>query len=326
MAADELRPTTFEMQVSEIEKLPILGTLNTSKLPKEETIKLPEAFVGQSLVASLRIKNSSDGELRVESVTTSCGCMAVFVSEAPVAPGESSPFLVKLNYRESGVFRNSLHIQTNQGLVQVNLSGNVQHRVALTQTDIPVEKSASSIRLTLAIHDRSIDAKLLELLPSVGTNVMLHAVSEAGERTYKVEIDPADELPSTMSIAVRRAGKEIVTLHARLVSLGVLRVSPENVYVTQRDEAFHFRLFLSGDVGAIDMDSTEASIDFLDMHAPNEVVLSHKTHIQMKTFRHSILASVSMDAEANLNQLELSSRPVRVRVGTHAFDFKLSRR
>jgi hypothetical protein len=94
---------------------------------------------GKEIHYDIKFKNSGDEDLKITSVTTSCGCSSALVSSDLLKPGESGKIDFMFNGLSMGTVQKNVMIQTNETLTPY-------HTIVMTMTMLePVTFNPQSI-------------------------------------------------------------------------------------------------------------------------------------------------------------------------------------
>jgi hypothetical protein len=121
------------------------GDKDAAKAPKISVEPLEfdfgKALQNKTLTKEFSIRNFGGVELKIDNVSTSCGCTAAIPGEKVVKPGGSTPLHVELQTRSAvGKIERTILVRSddpNAGVFEVKVKADV---VAETPADKPAEK------------------------------------------------------------------------------------------------------------------------------------------------------------------------------------------
>jgi len=120
--------------------LPVLAQSGPKfEIPGGETIDLGEHLRGKEVKREIEFRNSGDQDLKIVSVSTTCGCSSALITSDVIKPGETGKISFTFNGNANGTVTKGIAIATNEPT-------NNMHNISITMTMVePLSLEPSAI-------------------------------------------------------------------------------------------------------------------------------------------------------------------------------------
>lgn len=317
---------TIRVPISDLEKLPVLATIDLEQFPSTFDVELPKSYVGDDLTGLIRLNNRGDADVKIERVKTSCGCAVAHSEKRELEVGDATPLLVKFAFRINGMFRNSILISTNFGQVMIRVSTSVVDRIAINQLSYGIAEGVNSIPIVADINDPVLLGEQLAVTPSTGAIKLIDWQDplRPSRLRYDLLFDKNTSFPAMVSLTFASSGKPVSLLQIRVDRPGAINVSPRHVYAKRSSdsETLHFRLILSG--ATADLEARNSGIiDFLE-GANDEIICSRSIDYTVKKLNQVVILDVAQKYDDEIRALSLVGQPSRLKINGIELKFDLT--
>jgi len=316
----------IRVPVGDLEKLPLLATVDLVSFPSTIDIELPKTFVGNELLGVVKLKNCGNADLKIDRIKTSCGCAVAQSEKREVVVGGSTLLLVKFAFRQSGVFRNSVLISFDLGEVMIRVRANVDNRIAVTRLIYEIAETENSIPIFVDINDPVLLDTQLTVTPSTGTIKIADWEDsvKANRLRYDLFLDERTLFPTAVSLTFVSGGKTVDHLQIRVDEHGSIRLSLVHVYAKRPvdNDDLRFRLILTGATDDL-AQSKSGTLCFLN-GAPEASICSKAVEVTSRKLNQSLILTVVVPNDEEVRTLPLLGQPCRLTVGGVKLKFDLT--
>jgi len=312
----------FSLANSVLDKLPVFQSVVFDGAPQKAEVDLGKKFIGDAIVGAIRVTNTTNQTLSIDSVKASCGCTTAHPSVSTVAPSESAKILTRMQLAKGGAFSNSVEVATSAGVALVTFSGTAQMRVGLVDETVRVAMDSNAIEFQVQVNDPQLDWSDLQLRSDSKTTVTKLEKLSPTTCAFSVLLSGTPAPVSTICLVPFTHDKELEPLYLKVTRAGTVKVTPSNVYGSVTDGELRFRVFISGDISEADRQVREGTLVLSD----GKSRLSKQVGISSKSLGTSQLLAVALAFDSGLDAFEGSDMQASLTIGEKVLLFTLSRR
>jgi hypothetical protein len=271
-----------------------LNLLGVFKLNDQITVDLGKIYAGDAKYGLLKLKNSTNRNIKIKTVRSSCGCSALYPSSSEIRAGQAIEIAVKMSGTRVGSLKSTLTIETDVEDYLISLRATGARAVELTHST--AEPQDGVVTFTLKLNDpRLRETRVQALVDGTPSKLISNKNGEAVFQFKETGKDNAVIVP-------RFNGTDFLPLQLQIVVPGRFRVVTSSVFGHTTDQNFEFRLLVLGD------HNIDTSLKSSVVHVGNT---SHKAEVQCRQLgkllhvHFAIAKAVEGQAVAELGEKEI---------------------
>ncbi|QDT13748.1 DUF1573 domain-containing protein [Planctomycetes bacterium K23_9] len=238
-----------QLPKQEVDNIPVWATIKASEISKQITVPLGVHFEGAILTGRIVLQNDLSEDVRLGTVTSSCGCTAVKRLADLVKPNSSAPLLTQIRKQKAEKFSEGIRLQYAGKTHEILFSGQIEPR--LYPLDHLRIKPDGQGDLLLRINDKTLAPESARFDCVTEGFSIRHQPRDA--QTIVLSCHRSDGMPNEIRIRPFFNDKSFPVLSVPITYIGVLRVIPPIVYVSDGKPV---RVFATGDIDAFEKSET----------------------------------------------------------------------